>query len=151
MKKILYRTTISAILISIVLIALSSCNAIYPKLPVKTENGIQFITDSLNFSIAKSKTENRPLFVMVHANYCSVCRKMLKDVFPEKEVGDYYNTKFVNLILDIDAGSTDKFNNDYQIQGTPTFLFFAPDGHLIKKTSGYMSKQTLIEFAQNLN
>ncbi len=151
MKENLFKSTLSLVLLSTCLIAVFSCNALYPKLPVKTENGIQFIADSLNFSIAKSKAENKPLFVMVHANYCSTCRKMLKEVFPEKEIGNYYNSRFVNLILDIDAESTDKFNKDYQIQGTPTFLIFSPNGRLIKKTSGYMSKQSLLDFAQDIN
>ena len=129
----------------------SSCNLLYPKVPLNTKEGVKFIQDNLNEAILKSKTDKKPLFVMVHANYCSTCRNMLKTIFPEKSVGDYYNSKFINAILDIDANSTDQFNKDYNIQGTPTFLLFSYDGKLIKKTSGFLDKDAIISFATDVN
>ena len=46
-----------------------------------------------------AKKENKHVFIDFYTDWCAPCKRMAKDVFPQKEVGDYLNTRYVCLQL----------------------------------------------------
>ncbi|NML22315.1 thioredoxin [Pseudoflavitalea sp. G-6-1-2] len=91
----------------------------------------------------KAKRENKFIFMDCFTTWCGPCKMMSKDIFPQKEVGDLFNEKFINVKAQIDQ--TDKDNEEvkrfyedaafiakeFNVQAYPTFLYFTPDGKLV--------------------
>lgn len=115
-----------------------------------SKQGIHFFAGSLDDAVALSKKENKPVFLLAHASYCSSCKKMIRDILPLKEVGDLFNTAFINLQVDIESEKGVKIVKDFDVEGTPTLLFLAPDGRIIKRSSGYLDKEELLALAGSI-
>lgn len=118
---------------------------------VNASRGIHFSDKTLEQVAVQSKLENKPIFLLAHASYCSVCRKMKKSVFSDKEIGDLFNKSFINAQSDIESEEGKKIVNDYEIIGTPTLLFLTPDGQVINKSSGFHSKEELIKLTMGIS
>lgn len=127
----------------------SSCNR--PAQPfVNTTGAVAFPVDGLVQAEQLSKRENKPIFLFAHAGYCSACKAMKKDVLPVKEVGNVFNQKFVNAQVDIESAEGKELVKKYNIDATPTLLFLNTDGVVIKRASGFHSKEELIALAAGL-
>ncbi len=72
------------------------------------QTGIQF-ENGLSWEQvkAKAKTENKFIFVDCFATWCGPCKRMDQEVYPLKEIGDYFNAHFINLKLQMDKTSND--------------------------------------------
>ena len=62
--------------------------------------GIQFDKSEWKSILTKAEKENKLVFVDAYAAWCGPCKKMDRDVFSKKEVGDYFNAKFVKRLND---------------------------------------------------
>jgi thioredoxin-related protein len=97
---------------------------------------------------AKAKAENKYIFMDCFTTWCGPCRYMSTTIFPQKESGDYMNDKFVSVAVQLDttAGDADNIKawyadgHDiavrYGVRAYPTYLIFAPDGHIIHRMVG---------------
>lgn len=139
----------AALLIFFSIPFLSSCNG--PVQPfVNTAGAVTFPVDGLVQAEQLSKKENKPIFLFAHAGYCSACKAMKKDVLPDKEVGNVFNQKFVNAQVDIESVEGKELVKKYNINATPTLLFLNADGDVIKRASGFRSKEELIALTAGL-
>jgi thioredoxin-related protein len=89
---------------------------------------------------AKAKAENKYIFIDCFTTWCGPCKYMTANVFPQPEVGDFFNSKFINvkLQMDVTAGDNEEvkkwyedakaIGEQYSVRAYPTFLFFSPDG-----------------------
>jgi thioredoxin 1 len=111
---------------------------------------IRFYKGSLENAAASAKKENRQLFVMVHASWCAVCKKIKREVLPQKELGDFFNAHFVNIMVDFDSDEGKILRKQYEVTGTPTFLYLSAQGRLLNKTSGFQGPGELIAAAKDL-
>lgn len=144
-------TALVAILLLTVII-LTACNSSSDdKALLESKDGVQFSATSIEQVTAQSKSENKPVFLLAHASYCSSCKKMIRTVFPEKEIGDLFNKSFINAQVDIESEEGKRIVRDYKITGTPTLLFLASDGKIINKSSGFHSKEELIALTKGLS
>ncbi len=142
-------TLIVILLTTIILVACNSSSG--EGLSVDSKEGIRFSGNTLEQVAAQSKQEDKPVFLLAHASYCSACKKMKKSVFPEKEVGDLFTKSFINAQVDIESEEGKMIVKDYEITGTPTMLFLTPDGQVINKASGFHSKGELIALTKGLS
>ena len=58
-----------------------------------------FRSISFDEALKVAKQENKLVFIDFYTDWCGPCKKMAKEVFPQKMVGDFMNAKFVNLKL----------------------------------------------------
>ncbi|WP_207425646.1 thioredoxin family protein [Pedobacter sp. SYSU D00535] len=97
---------------------------------------------------AKAKAENKYIFLDAYTTWCGPCIMMAKEIFPLKEVGDFYNANFINVKVQLDETAKDseevkKWRSDakyladtYSIRAYPTYLFFNPDGEVVHRAVG---------------
>ena len=59
-------------------------------------NGIKFEKKNLTWKDVKQKAKNEKKYIFIDAytTWCGPCRYMSKNIFPQKEVGDFFNENF---------------------------------------------------------
>ena len=112
------------------------------------KEGIQFTQQNWNQVIIQSAKENKIIFIDAYTDWCQPCKKMDKQVFPQKLVGDFYNENFVNVKLDMEKGIGEELKKKYDIFFFPTFLFLTADGTIVHRIAGYQSVPRLLELGK---
>jgi thioredoxin-related protein len=123
--------------------------ALLPLFGISQETGIQFEHNlSWQQVLQKARTENKYILVDCYTTWCGPCKLMSTEIFPLKEVRDFINKRFISVSLQLDTSSRDndtvkawysdahKMVDQYQINTFPTYLFFAPDGHIVHRAWG---------------
>ena len=63
---------------------------------------MQFDEGSFSEVLAKAKQEKRMVFMDCYTSWCGPCKMMIQDVFSQEDVGQFMNTRFVNVKLDME-------------------------------------------------
>ena len=77
-----------------------------------------------------SAEQGKPVFIDCYTSWCGPCKAMARDVFPQKEAGEYFNTKFVCWKVDMEKGEGPDLAKKYDVAAYPTFLILNSDGSL---------------------
>lgn len=80
--------------------------------------------------LAQATAEGKPVFIDCYTEWCGPCKQMAKNVFPQKEAGDYFNSKFVCWKVDMEKGEGPELAKKYEVAAYPTFLILNADGTL---------------------
>jgi len=113
------------------------------------ETGISFSKDSLlSDALARSKKEGKLVFIDCYTTWCGPCKRLAKDVFPQKAVGDFYNSHFINLSFDMEKGEGIKIGKKYGVQAFPTLLFLNAEGETVHVGLGSMPAEAFIELGK---
>lgn len=113
--------------------------------------GIEFFQGTWKEGMAKAKAEGKLVFVDAYAEWCGPCKSMAKNVFTKQEVGEYFNTNFINLKLDMEKSDGVSFGHEYPVRAYPTLFFIDGDGKEIKKVVGGQQVQSLLSVAAEAN
>jgi thioredoxin-related protein len=111
--------------------------------------GIKFEDTNFTTILAKAKKENKLVFIDAYASWCGPCKLMVKNVFPQKPVGDYYNAHFVNAKIDMEKGEGVDLAKKYNVKAFPTYLFVDGNGEVVHRTLGYVEENDFIQFAKD--
>ncbi|SMP22525.1 thioredoxin family protein [Chryseobacterium profundimaris] len=111
--------------------------------------GIKFEDTNFSTILAKAKKENKLVFIDAYASWCGPCKLMVKNVFPQKAVGDYYNSHFVNAKIDMEKGEGVELAKKYNVKAFPTYLFVDGNGEVVHRTLGYVEENDFIQFAKD--
>jgi thiol-disulfide isomerase/thioredoxin len=112
------------------------------------QEGIRFFEGSWAEMLAKAKLENKIIFMDAYATWCGPCKKMAADVFPLKEVGDFYNTNFIPVKVDMEKGDGLALAKLYNVRAYPTLLFINWKGELVHRAVGGKQAEGLIELGK---
>lgn len=120
--------------------------------------GIKFETGlSWQQVLQKAKAENKYILLDIYATWCVPCKAMDQNVYPKKEVGDYFNEKFISVRVQNDVTNEDGANvkswykeaarmtKEYDIRVLPSFVFLNSAGEVLNKSGGYRKPEELIE------
>ena len=143
-----YKWNIAGIM-AFLLITLFSCNSSFTPV-LNSAQGVKFKVSALSNALAIAKSQNKPLFVFLHATWCPTCKQMENEVLNKKEVGDKFNQSFVNVAIDYDSAEGKNLDKLYKIHATPTLLFFDAKGNIIKRIDGGVSGADLLGVAATL-
>ena len=97
--------------------------------------GVQFMETDLDAALLKAKEDNKAIFIDFYTSWCAPCKLMDKDVFPQEIVGNYLNSKFVNLKINAEKEGKD-LAKKYGIRAYPTFVMLDQDGALLHIFAG---------------
>ncbi|HUB60874.1 MAG TPA: thioredoxin fold domain-containing protein [Puia sp.] len=109
---------------------------------------------------AKARAENKYIFMDCFTTWCGPCRYMSTTIFPREETGNYFNDKFISVKVQLDTTAGDADNvkawyadghdiaTKYGVRAYPTYLIFAPDGHIVHRIVG--SRLTAKDFIRDL-
>jgi|AntRauTorcE11897_2_1112592.scaffolds.fasta_scaffold00437_20 thioredoxin-related protein len=117
---------------------------------------------SLEKALETQKEGHKKIMLFMEADWCTLCKKMKKEVFPEPEVWSLINNKFYSVRIDIESEETvmyggkkwtkKELSQEFGLYATPTFIFMDTDQSVIGNKPGYMDKQDfkdLLNFVAN--
>lgn len=108
-------------------------------------DGIAFESESsFQEVLCKAQVEKKLVFVDCYTTWCGPCKQMSANVFPMKEVGDYFNPRFVSVKIDMEKGEGVELCRKYDVNAFPTFLFLEADGSVRFRLVGASPAQRFI-------
>ena len=91
---------------------------------------------TLEKALEKAKVGNKLVFVDTYTSWCMPCKYMANTIFPQKEMGDFLNSRFVCVKYNTEEGEGSEIMKRYGISAFPTFLILTPDGEVRHKIVG---------------
>jgi len=103
-----------------------------------TNQGMEFFEGSYEEALALAEQENKLVFVDVWTTWCGPCIVMQETVFPLPEVGDYFNSRFVNYELDAEDEDQNgpEISAQFEINIVPTYLILDGTGNELGRATG---------------
>ena len=110
---------------------------------IRFENRLSFETVK-----AKAKAENKIIFLDCYATWCVPCKQMEQDIYKLAEVGDYFNSHFISVKLQMDKTAfdteevkswykaADSLKKVFDVSEYPTFIFLDAGGVPLHRMSG---------------
>lgn len=109
------------------------------------DTGIRFEHTNWEKVREKAANEKKLIFADFFTEWCGPCLAMAEDVFPLREVGDFYNTHFVNVKVDAEKGEGKTLREKYKVVSYPTFLFIDPQtGEVVHRSSSRQEAETFL-------
>ena len=106
--------------------------------------GIVFNEGTWNDVLKLAKEKNCPVFIDVYTSWCGPCKKMAKEIFTQKEAGDYFNEHFVNYKVDAEKGEGVRIASQFNVSAYPTCLFVTGEGKLVSSFMGVQTVRSLL-------
>lgn len=113
----------------------------------KDKQGINFRPITFEQALVAAKTEKKPVFLHGFAEWCHYCKYMLDSVYPNKEVGDFFNEHFVCIKMDMEKEG-DKMNETLKAHSFPVLLFYDSTGEMIHRAAGRRYKYPFLELGK---
>lgn len=108
--------------------------------PAQTE----FRHISFDEGLAAAKQEGKLVFIDFFTTWCGPCKMMSAKTFPQKEVGDFMNAKFIPMKMDAENEGLE-LAKKFGVKAYPTYVVIDADGKEVAKFSGYMDGPKFID------
>jgi thiol-disulfide isomerase/thioredoxin len=113
----------------------------------ETNEGVVFVENkTFAEAVAMAKESGKKVFLDCYTSWCGPCKMMTKNIFPQKAAGDYFNSEFVNIKIDMEKGEGPDLAKRLKVRAYPTFVMFDSDGKEIGRLVGGM--KTAEEFVE---
>lgn len=89
-------------------------------------------------------SEEKLLFMDFYTSWCGPCKKMAREVFPAKAVGEFMNPRFVSIKLDAEKDGRGAASR-YNVKSYPTFIITDSSGKELARLAGAMAPDVLIK------
>lgn len=106
---------------------------------------------SFEESIQAAKDEHKLVFIDFYTDWCGPCKMMANKVFPQKELGEYMNSKFVSIKLNAEKEGKE-LAKLFEVTAYPTFVVLDTDKKvLLKKVGGGEANAFMAELERGIN
>lgn len=111
---------------------------------VKSQN--QFTVDGITYKTAleNAKTQDKPVFVMLYADWCPHCNQMKKEIFSDQNVMDFLNKNYICVWKNIEKEEGTALKNKFKTTSLPAFLFLDANETLLYALKGEMKKEEFL-------
>ena len=114
-----------------------------------SNDGIQFYRGTWKEVLEKARKENKLIFLDIYASWCGPCKRLKNSTFSNNRVGKYFNSNFINVSLDGEAGDGEVLANQYRISAYPSLFFIDKNGTVIKQAQGYHDVSELMKLGRS--
>jgi len=116
---------------------------------VNSQNtGIVFFQGNWEQTLVKAEKENKLIFLDCYTSWCAPCKRLAKEVFTQKKVGDTFNSKFINVTMDMEKGLGKELCKKYGITSFPTLLIINSKGYKKDQLVGFWEADSLNSWAE---
>ncbi|NOW96577.1 thioredoxin domain-containing protein [Mucilaginibacter sp. SG564] len=118
----------------------------------KKASQINFIENSWGEALKQAAAKKKYIFVDAYATWCGPCKMLKATTFKNKDVIAFYNSKFINVAMDMEKGQGPELAAQWGLQAYPTLIIFNAKGKPVYGTVGFIKPDDLIKFGvQGLN
>ena len=105
---------------------------------------------SFEEALKKAREEKKYTFCRFLCRYGVVLVRQWpeRQVFPQKEVGDYFNSRFICVQVNVEAGENTKLAKSYNITGLPSMVFMDTEGKELRRVLGVVNPKGLVKEAK---
>lgn len=96
----------------------------------------------------KARKDNKFVFIDFYTPWCGPCKMMSRDIFPQKIIGDFFNSHFVNISLNGDAVENKSLVEKYVIISYPAYVFLNSQGEVIHRGIDGMTADEFIQLGK---
>ncbi|MFK7808326.1 MAG: thioredoxin family protein [Saprospiraceae bacterium] len=150
------RTLLFLILIIASFIVFPSCNSSkrtsnkvgkVKKSKSKT-GGVQFVeSKTLTAVLEQAERENKLVFVDFYTTWCTPCKMMDQDVFPDRNIGTFFKKNFLSYKVNAEKGNGVNLAVVYNVSAYPTLLFLNEKGRVLESKQGAAYQTELMAMA----
>lgn len=120
-------------------------------LTLLSAQGIEFVENMTFEEIqAKAKAEGKLIFMDCYTTWCGPCKMLTSRTFPDPEVGNYFNPRFINVKMDMEKGEGPSLQAKFGVRAYPTLLWIDGEGTVKHRAMGFMDAQGLINQAMTI-
>lgn len=94
--------------------------------------------------LKQARDTGKPLFVDAYTTWCPPCKALDRYVFSTKEVGEFLNTGFIPVKIDMEKGFGLEFADTYAVEAYPTLFVIGSEGEELQRLVGYHKGESLI-------
>lgn len=98
----------------------------------------------------QAKKENKLVFIDCYTTWCGPCKYLSKNVFSDAELGNTYNSQFVNFKSDMEKGEGLEIAKKYDINAYPTLLWLDGEGEVVYQIVGAYAKEDFMKIANDV-
>lgn len=109
------------------------------------QEGIVFTEGTWFQILDKAKKEDKVIFMDAYTTWCGPCKKMARETFTQESVGDFFNTNFINVKMNMEKGEGIQLAREYRVRAYPTLLFIDGDGKEVHRALGYHDGEKFLE------
>ena len=108
--------------------------------------GICFQDLTIEQAVEQAKKENKHVFIDFYTDWCGPCKLMAAQVFPMKEMGDYFNPKYISIKQNAGKGGDgEKSAEKFGVKAYPTFVILDGNGELVHMFAGGVPDVSFID------
>jgi len=110
--------------------------------------GVAFVkSKTLSAVLDQAKKENKLVFVDFYTTWCTPCKMMNEDVFPDKTIGTFFKKNFISYKVDAEKGNGVNLAMVYNVAVYPTLLFMDEKGRVLESKQGAAYHTELMKMA----
>lgn len=113
------------------------------------QNNFKFDESGYQSIITRSKTEHKPVFLMLYASWCPHCSNMKKVVFSDTLVTNLLNKNYICAWQDIEKSEGIMLKNKFKTKSLPAFLFLDSNEKVLYSLKGEFETQNFISEIKN--
>jgi len=118
--------------------------------PTEDNEGIAFVHGEWKEIIELAQKENKLIFMDCYTSWCGPCKMLAKNVFPQKEIGDYFNEMFISVKYDMEKEVSKELAEQLNVTLYPTLLILNAQGEEVDRILGYRNAEVLINWAKDV-
>jgi len=115
-----------------------------------TEEGVKFVHKDWSDIIELARKEDKLIFMDCYTSWCGPCKMLAKNVFPQKELGDYFNENFISVKYDMEKEVSQELSDQLNVKLYPTLLILNADGEELDRIVGFNKASVLINWAKDV-
>ena len=94
-----------------------------------------------------ARSNNKPVFLDIYAEWCPPCKQMDRFVFPVDSVQDLLTRRFTLAKVNLDEPVWgDSVKKRFRVRAIPTYIVLSPSGREIKRHVGFFEKSAFIQW-----
>lgn len=99
--------------------------------------------------LAQAKKENKLIFLDAYASWCGPCKYMQQKVFTSMSAGNYFNSKYINVKIDMEEGEGVELSEQLNVTAYPTLFFINGNGEVVHKYVGALEVDDFVKLGKD--